>query len=311
MSELRGIIAITDRGWYDFLHEESSLDEVNFWKPSSRRGIRAEPFTPFLFKLRAPDRAICGFGYFARYARLPAWMAWETFGRSNGCATFAEMQERITRIRGRIRYQEAKSGPDEIGCVLIAQPVFFPEDRWVAQPRDWPVRTQTDKRYSLVEGEGARVWQECLAVANGLTRPSVVAEGQLRYGDPVLVRPRIGQGIFRVSIHEAYSGACAMTGEHSLPALEASHIKPFGDGGPNDVPNGLLMRADLHRLFDRGYLTVTPDARIEVSGRLREDYHNGRSYYPIHGEKLRLPRRRIDRPAREFLEWHNDNVFVA
>jgi putative restriction endonuclease len=64
-------------------------------------------------------------------------------------------------------------------------------------------------------------------------------------------------------------------------------------------------------LFDRGYLTVSPDGRIEVSGRLRADYHNGKSYYPLHGHELRLPEQASDRPAPEFLEWHNENVFVA
>jgi putative restriction endonuclease len=310
MSELRGIIAVTDRGWFDFLSGEADLEEVNFWKPSSRRGVRAAPFTPFLFKLRAPDNAICGFGYFARYSRLPAWLAWDTFGRANGCASHQDMLDRISTIRERIRY-DAEAGPDLIGCVLIAQPVFFPRTLWVAQPADWPVRTQTDKSYDLAKAEGARVWQQCLEAANELMSASAVSENRPRYGDPIAVRPRIGQRIFQVAITEAYAGACAMTGEHSLPALEASHIRPYSEGGPHAVSNGLLLRADLHRLFDRGYLTVTPDASVEVSGRLRADFQNGQTYYPLHGQKLILPKSRVDRPAAEYLSWHNDNRFVA
>jgi putative restriction endonuclease len=50
---------------------------------------------------------------------------------------------------------------------------------------------------------------------------------------------------------EAYERACALTGEHSLPALEAAHIIPFALCGPHDVQNGLLLRADLHGLLDR------------------------------------------------------------
>ena len=220
------------------------------------------------------------------------------------------MLERISTIRERIRY-DTGGGPDLIGCVLIAQPVFFPKDRWVNQPSDWPIRTQTDKSYDLAQGEGARVWNECLAAANDLVNATSVSGPRPRYGDSIEVRPRLGQGIFRISITEAYSGSCAMTGEHSLPALEASHIKPFGEGGPNEVPNGLLLRADLHRLFDRGYLTFTPEARIEVSQRLRADFHNGHTYYPLHGHQLALPKTPTERPAAEYLSWHNDNVFVA
>ena len=64
------------------------------------------------------------------------------------------------------------------------------------------------------------------------------------------------------------------------------------------MPTGLLLRADLHRLFDRGYLTVTPEHRLEVSGRLREDYRNGHTYYPMHGWAVRVPTVAHERPAK-------------
>jgi putative restriction endonuclease len=81
-----------------------------------------------------------------------------------------------------------------------------------------------------------------------------------RYGTPQLVAPRLGQGAFRVAVIEAYGRACAVTGEHSLPALDAAHIRSYDQEGPHEVRNGILLRADLHRLFDKGYLTVTPNA---------------------------------------------------
>ena len=88
---------------------------------------------------------------------------------------------------------------------------------------------------------------------------------------------------------EAYNRACAVTQEHSLPALEAAHIRPFAKEGPHEVRNGLLLRADLHRLFEQGYLTVTPNYTLEVSDRLRHDYQNGRSYYPLRGTRISVP----------------------
>ncbi len=57
---------------------------MNFWKPSAHRGLNAPEFSAFLFKLKAPDNAICGFGYFAKCARLPPWLAWESFGVGGG-----------------------------------------------------------------------------------------------------------------------------------------------------------------------------------------------------------------------------------
>jgi len=79
---MRGTIAITDYGWYDRLRNQQGLDEVNFWKPSATRGFHADQFSPFIFKLRAPHNAVCGFGFFARYSRLPVWLAWECFDKT-------------------------------------------------------------------------------------------------------------------------------------------------------------------------------------------------------------------------------------
>ena len=130
-----------------------------------------------------------------------------------------------------------------------------------------------------------------------------------RYGDLTLLRRRLGQGIFRLAVTDAYSRACAVTSEHSLPALEAAHIQPFGEGGVHEVSNGLLLRSDIHRLFDRGYVGVTPDHRFAVSKRLKDDFANGRSYYPLDGREIKLPERVEERPGPEWLEWHMEERF--
>jgi putative restriction endonuclease len=56
---------------------------------------------------------------------------------------------------------------------------------------------------------------------------------------------------------------------------------------------------------------VTTDHHLEVSGRVREDYGNGRSYCPLHGSALRLPSAEWDRPRAEFIRWHNENVYLG
>jgi putative restriction endonuclease len=103
---------------------------------------------------------------------------------------------------------------------------------------------------------------------------------------------------------DAYRSACAVTEEHSLPALEAAHIRPFADGGPHAVSNGLLLRSDIHRLFDSGYVGVTDDYRFVVSKQLRSDFSNGRSYYPLNERKIALPNAIAERPDPELLRWH-------
>jgi putative restriction endonuclease len=311
---MTGTIAITDEGWYSFLAAHPEVRELNFWTPSARRSFRAPQFSPFLFKLRAPHNAICGFAHFAQYSTLPDWLAWESFGLGNGCFSFEEMHARIAKIRTRIRYDE-DTGSDVIGCIQLVSPTFFPAAAWIPQPADWHPRTQTAVKYDLAVGEGRRVWEACLALAalSPTSAQSVhdpwSADDGPRYGDPRFFQPRLGQATFRIAVLDAYDRACAVTGEHSLPALEASHIRSYAQAGPHEIRNGLLLRADLHRLFDTGYITVTRELVLEVGARLRADYQNGRSYYPLHGARLRAPSTELHRPDGEFLEWHNQNKF--
>lgn len=312
---MRGTVANTDRGWYEFLRGRPDLSEVNFWSPSPRRAFRGDPFTPFFFRLKSPVHAIGGFAFFVRWERLPVWLAWEAFGAGNGVDSLEDLQKRLADLRERIRY-DAPDGPDEIGCTILLDPVLFPEDLWVPVPDSWKVRTQAYRFYDLDRGEGKELWDRCRQAARELSEaayawPRPALDRAARYGSPQIVLPRLGQGTFRIATMEAYGRSCAVTGEHSLPALEAAHIRPFAKGGSHEVSNGIFMRADLHRLFDCGYITVLPSHRLEVSSRLREDFHNGRTYYPLSGMSLRLPQAPDCHPDTELLGWHAETVFIA
>lgn len=139
----------------------------------------------------------------------------------------------------------------------------------------------------------------------------LVARDAARYGAPVLRAPRLGQSIFRVQVLEAYGRACAVTGEHSLPVLEAAHIKPYANGGAHEVSNGLSLRSDLHRLFDRGYVTVDERGRFVVGARLKTDFENGRSYYALRGQPLAIPTRAPWHPSADALAYHRSQIFLG
>jgi len=206
-----------------------------------------------------------------------------------------------------------------IGCILLTQPFFFDESMWFPAP-DWKASIVRGKAegYDLGREEGRFIWEN---VEKGLKQNRLeellrdtkhVKEEHDRYGKETIIRPRLGQGTFKVAVTDAYLRSCAITEEHSLPVLEAAHIKPYAEEGPHEVCNGLLLRSDFHRLFDRGYVTVTPDFRIEISRRLKEEFANGRSYYPFHGQPLNhLPNAEEDRPSRQMLIWHNENRFLG
>lgn len=73
-----------------------------------------------------------------------------------------------------------------------------------------------------------------------------------------------------------YKRQCALTNSRVLHVLDAAHIKPYSLGGSHSPSNGLLLRQDVHTLFDRGYLTVTPDYHVGVSHRLKDEFDNGK-----------------------------------
>ncbi|MGA8809307.1 MAG: HNH endonuclease signature motif containing protein [Thermoanaerobaculia bacterium] len=77
------------------------------------------------------------------------------------------------------------------------------------------------------------------------------------YGSEVAVRPRLGQRSFRVAVLDSYGRRCAITNEKTLPVLEAAYIRDYHDFPIHSINNGILLRADIHKLFDSGYVTVT------------------------------------------------------
>jgi putative restriction endonuclease len=91
--------------------------------------------------------------------------------------------------------------------------------------------------------------------------------------------------------------------------LEAAHTRPYSQLGPRAVDKGLLLRSDLHTLFDRGYVTVTPDLTVRIRGRIREEFENGRDYYALDRQQLISPLADNPPPSRDHLQWHTDTIF--
>jgi putative restriction endonuclease len=306
---MNAYVAVTDRDWFDFLSSQSGVDEVNFWQPRSWGGEfrvmrRGEPL---LFKLKAPVNAIAGGGFFEYYAELPMSLAWDAFGIKNGAASLQSVRERIVRLR---RTPADWYEDFTIGCIVLVEPFFWPRELWIPQPSDFSGQIVRGKGYDLTAGIGAALWHQ---VAQRLEAPRVDPGAQPLlsggYADPSLVRRRIGQGTFRVAVTQAYQRQCAITRERALPALEAAHIRPFAETTEHYVQHGLLLRSDVHRLFDKGYITVTPDLRVEASQRMKDDFNDGDNYIRLHGSEIWVPERPELRPDPEVLTWHNENRF--
>jgi putative restriction endonuclease len=156
-----------------------------------------------------------------------------------------------------------------IGCRVLTQPFFFPEQQWIPIPGSWSPNIVQGRTYDTSDSEGRRLWEAVLERESQLPAAPIATP---RYGEPTLIRPRLGQGAFRVIVTDVYQRQCAVTGERTLPILDAAHIRPFGDGGKHEI------------------------------SKLRDDFENGRHYYTMKGHTLLMPPNPDQRPGREFLE---------
>jgi putative restriction endonuclease len=309
---VRGYVGVTDNDWYRFLASRPDLSEVNFWRPSGRSGFSAiHAGEPFFFKSRAPHNRIVGGGFFSTFLAMPLSEAWGFFGEGNGAGSLAELRALI------MRHPSASRDTDdpEIGCILLRDVRFFPADGTVEAPPGFVPSIQRGKVYDLADTSVSGYFRLLMQLLLASTIEMDFSQPWHRdgpvFGDPRLAPYRLGQQTFKAKVLAAYHRRCAITGSKIWPVLEAAHIQPVTEGGEHRLDNGLLLRSDVHTLFDRGYLGVDPAYRLQVSPRLREDFGNGERFYAQAGQVVALPERRAERPQREFLKWHLDEKFMA
>ncbi len=318
---LRLWVANTDYRWFSYLSSQSAVDEVNFWQPSGKDSFKAiSEGELFLFKLKSPYNVIAGYGVFSQSSNLPLSTAWETFGDKNGVDNLSEMRKRIAAFRN--------DNPDTfddytIGCRIVVQPVFFPEHLWIPQPASWGKSTVVGKTYNTGDADGLRLWEQIQEATAAISiLPSVLtrefsdntisykAEAP-KYGEPTLIKPRLGQGAFRLGVIEAYERQCALSGGRVLPALDAAHIRPYARGGSHEISNGLLLRKDIHSVFDAGYATFDEAGRFVVSDKVRTIFNNGNEYRRMHGLQLVEPSALKNLPNMAAMEWHRENIYLG
>jgi putative restriction endonuclease len=308
---VKAYVGVTDSEWYRFLAARPGLPEVNFWQPSGGREFHVlSPGEPFFFKTHYPQNRVVGGGFFSGSTQLPVSEAWELFGEANGVASEVEMRTRIGH------YRRAPIGVRDdpvIGCLFVRDVIFFPHDATAAAPPGFARNIVQGKGYDLAAQPDVSYFAELMQMLLGAKVELDFSEPWHRtgpvLGDPRLAPYRLGQRSFQAVVLNAYHRRCAISGTHIPPVLQAAHILPVAAGGEHRLDNGLLLRSDVHTLFDRGYLGVDPRHRLVVSPRLREDFGNGEQFYSKEGQVIDLPARRADQPRREFLEWHLEEVY--
>lgn len=310
---MKAYVGVTDGDWYRFLAARPGLNEVNFWRPAGSRAFRAlAPGEPFFFKTHHPHNRVVGGGFFSGFAQLRISEAWNLFDEGNGVPSLADMR----RIVGRYRREPIAPGDDPlIGCVLVRDTVFFPADQPSEPPPEFASNIVQGKGYDVADRSWAGYFEVLIGRLLGAPAEVDLSQPWHRpgpvYGDPRLARYRLGQQSFKAVVLNAYGRRCAITGDRIQPVLQAAHIRPLPAGGEHRIDNGLLLRSDVHTLYDHGYLAVDPKHRLLVSPRLRAEFGNGEQFYSRAGAEIAVPAAVRDRPHREFLEWHLDEVFKA
>lgn len=167
----------------------------------------------------------------------------------------------------------------------------------------WDVRETSDGTYQVGRVVDVSKLQIELAEARQLVAaesvPPVTSDADLRVRELRAVVLREGQGEFRAALLDAYENRCAITDCAVIELLEAAHITPYRGPQTCRTDNGLLLRADIHTLFDKGLLWLEDDLSVKIAKQLR-----GSEYSSLNERRLRLPDDPACRPHVEHVARH-------
>lgn len=180
----------------------------------------------------------------ARFLQTPLTLARSAFGEANGKDSVASLRAAISDCcRPPINPNESPI----IRCVILGEPFFFRKEEWITGPQDWSCSIVQGKTYdsAVPAGEGlldeVRLRLRAPRVQQPARGPATAAVIEApRFGSPITLTPRLGQGSFRMLVMDAYRGRCAVTQERTLPVLEAAHIHPYSRGAGHSLRNGAV-----------------------------------------------------------------------
>lgn len=231
-----------------------------------------------------PDEESAGFYYamIADYLPFPSPVPWKPGGN------YAE--QRLREIRD----------VSQVGIYLRGRSVRRLEDADFNAVVDIGLR-------EIYDSEGARRWWPAgMSPAAGATMP--------RRREERLVNRAVRDASFRKVVCEAYEDRCAVTRLRIVNGggrseVQAAHIQPVEDNGPDIVQNGLALSATAHWLFDRHLITVDPGLRLIVAhNRIPSEFHN---LLEASLTRIHLPRDKRLHPSARFLEHHRDRFAAA
>jgi putative restriction endonuclease len=286
-------ISPTDIEWFKFLRTEGLNSEINFWTPTPWNVSRLASGDKLYFMLKSPIRKIGGYGQFVEYKNMSVNDAWNKYGFKNGCTSKQELIDRLDKYKASNSSDERSVTDSEIGCIVLTNAVYFDDDKFLDLDNyeiDFSRFIVKIKYYNendpleIVTQSSVREFELLPTTLEKLKKSRLVTE-------------RKGQGNFRAIITTAYSNKCCISNETTPELLEAAHIQPYFDENSNHVKNGLLLRVDLHKLYDNGLLYIDETFKIHISPEVKSEY-----YQKLNGAAIRLPDNNNLHPSIEALK---------
>lgn len=295
-------LAPTDTQWFNFLRSNGSLATVNFWTPTdwSVRSFSKGDYWYFVLKGREP-RKLGGGGRFSHYEILKVSEAWERYGIGNGVESKEILIEKLNNYKKRNSKNYVYQADPTMGSIILTECIFLEDEN-----QRYVYEYALEFAPSIVKYKTFQMDPLPLHRLNSNSEPNndeIISDEDARRRVVSSIVNRQGQSTFRQSLITAYNSKCAITGYDAIDALEAAHIMPYRGIHSNVVRNGLLLRSDIHTLFDLGKITISQEYTVI----LHPDLINT-SYNELNGKKIALPANRMDWPSLQALREHSRNV---
>ena len=287
-------ISPTDKNWFEFLKDSNFTSKVNFWTPTPWNIRQLHNHDRLYFMLKSPIRKIGGFGEFVQYKNITAAQAWNEFGFRNGRSSRTEfiesIQDYIDENSEKFSGQLININAYQIGCIVLDNCEFWDDDYFID-----PLNHDVDFATQVVKIKYFNQYDPFILAQDQRDNFNMVNEPRDDFQRTT--RAREGQSEFKGRISRAYNNTCCITGDTIPELLEAAHIQEYRNRNSNHVQNGLLLRVDIHRLFDNRLIFIDGNYVIHIS-----DLITSPQYRQYHGNTINLPDIVNQRPSVDALE---------
>ena len=293
-------ISPTDNNWFSNLRKEKVVDDINFWTPTPWN-LKFNEGDRWYFMLKSPIRKIGGGGYIKEYHNLTVEQAWNKYGVKNGFYSKGDFIKSLGKHKSKNSLDRNElEGSTIIGCIILRGAVFLNDDQYIDledykeinfSPNIVKYKRFNDDKDFLLEGVlKGNIYNndsDFEPLEPDTKKKKVISE---------IIR-REGQSEFKAALVEIYSGQCCITGESTPELLEAAHIQPYLSSKSNHLQNGLLLRTDIHKLFDKNLLFIDRSYKVRISS-----YVKSLDYQHLNGRAISMPKNHEFYPSLSALE---------